>query len=346
MFKLPKSNHLGAALLAFGLLASGASLAADPWTGIGRPATPAEIKAWDIDVRPDFAGLPRGSGTVDKGMDIWEARCTACHGTFGESNSVFTPIIGGTTADDQKTGRVATLKRTDYPQRTTIMKVSSLSTLYDYIRRAMPWDKPKSLSDDEVYSVLAYLLNLAEVIPDDFVLTETSIRDVQAKLPNRNGVTTDHGLWFGKGFKTETRKADTNNTACTTNCAPDVKITSSLPEHARDAHGNLAQQMRLIGAVRGVKTGPEIEVAETTGPIQIAETMGCTACHGVDRKLVGPSYQEVAAKYKGADVEAALIEKLKVGGGGVWGDIEMPPQDAVTPADAQTLIRWILAGAK
>jgi len=83
--------------------------------GVGRTATPAEIKAWDIDVRPDFKGLPAGSGSVSKGQDVWEAKCASCHGVFGESTEVFTPIVGGTTKKDIETGRVANLSRLDFP---------------------------------------------------------------------------------------------------------------------------------------------------------------------------------------------------------------------------------------
>lgn len=81
--------------------------------GVGRKATPDEIKAWDIDVRPDFKGLPKGSGSVAKGMEVWEAKCASCHGVFGESTDVFTPIAGGTSKEDMKTGRVANLARQD-----------------------------------------------------------------------------------------------------------------------------------------------------------------------------------------------------------------------------------------
>ena len=123
--------------------------------GIGRAATPAEVAAWDIDVRPDFKGLPKGSGSVAKGQQVWEAKCASCHGVFGESNEVFNPLVGGTTEEDIRTGRVANLRRTDYPGRTTLMKLSSLSTLWDYINRAMPWNAPKTLTTDEVYSVTA-----------------------------------------------------------------------------------------------------------------------------------------------------------------------------------------------
>src|SRR5437868_14134062 len=81
--------------------------------GVGRPATPAEIAAWDIDVRPDFKGLPPGSGSVAEGQKVWDAKCASCHGTFGESNEVFTPLVGGPTTPDVKTGRVAALTKPD-----------------------------------------------------------------------------------------------------------------------------------------------------------------------------------------------------------------------------------------
>src|SRR5688572_14034743 len=168
------------------------------YPGIGRAATAAEIKAWDIDVRPDFKGLPPGSGSVEKGQKVWDEKCASCHGTFGESNEVFTPLVGGTTAADIKTGRVGTLVTGDVA-RTTLMKLSTLSTLWDYVNRAMPWDKPKSLTTEEVYAVVAYHLHLGDILPGDFVLSDRNIAEVQKRLPNRNGMTRKHGLWDVKG---------------------------------------------------------------------------------------------------------------------------------------------------
>jgi mono/diheme cytochrome c family protein len=143
--------------------------------GIGRPATPAEVAAWDIDVRADFKGLPKGSGSVAAGQDVWEAKCASCHGIFGESGEVFNPLVGGTTAADLQSGRTARLTDPSYPGRTTLMKLPTLSTLWDYIRRAMPWNAPKSLSNDEVYAVTAYMLNLGRIVADDFVLSDANI---------------------------------------------------------------------------------------------------------------------------------------------------------------------------
>ena len=223
------------------------------YPGIGRAATAKEVAAWDIDVRPDFKGLPAGAGSVAQGQEIWEAKCAACHGVFGEANNVFNPLIGGTTADDVKTGRVARLKDTAYPQRTTLMKLATLSTLWDYISRAMPWAQPKSLTPDEVYAVTAFMLNLGGVVPNNFTLSDKNIRDVQARMPNRNGMTTAHALWPGSELGGKTG-ADIRAKACMTNCGGEPKVTSALPDFARNAHGNLAEQNRPVSPQRGVDT--------------------------------------------------------------------------------------------
>ena len=98
MFRFTKT------VVALVLVATSAlALAQSAYPNIGRTATDKEIAAWDIDVRPDFKGLPKGSGSVAKGMIVWEGKCASCHGTFGESNEVFTPIVGGTTKEDIKT---------------------------------------------------------------------------------------------------------------------------------------------------------------------------------------------------------------------------------------------------
>ncbi|MEK9769891.1 MAG: cytochrome C, partial [Betaproteobacteria bacterium] len=90
--------------------------ARDDYLNVGRPALEEEIAAWDIDVRPDFMGLPAGNGSVEMGEEIWEEKCTVCHGSFGESNEVFTPIVGGVTPEDVKAGRVDGLIGNKHPQ--------------------------------------------------------------------------------------------------------------------------------------------------------------------------------------------------------------------------------------
>jgi S-disulfanyl-L-cysteine oxidoreductase SoxD len=321
--------------------------ALDDFAGLGRAATPAEIKAWNIDVRPDFKGLPPGSGSVEQGQAIWDNKCATCHGTFAESNKVFTPLVGGVAKEDLSSGHVANLMRRDFPARTTFMKVATVSTLFDYIRRAMPWNAPKSLKDDDVYAVLAYLLNLADIVPDDFVLDEKSIRDVQKIMPNRNGMTFDHALWPGKDFN-GAAKPDTANTACMSNCKTEVKIGSTLPDYAWASHGDLEKQNRAFGPTRGKKTadGPDEPRAGAVSPYELAQASGCLACHGTTAKIVGPGYNEVADKYRGHDAFAKLVSKVKSGGEGVWGSTPMPPQDELKDEEIKTLVGWILAGAK
>lgn len=351
MFTWAKS-FLGLGLI---LLAAVAGADEEKFAGIGRPATPAEIKAWDIDVRPDFKGLPKGSGTVAKGQEIWEGQCASCHGIFGESNEMFPPIVGGTAKDDAKSGRSATLASSQ-PTRTTLSKLSSISTLWDYVYRAMPWNAPKTLSVEEVYAVVAYILNLGEIVPADFTLSDANMQEVQNQLGNRNGMTREHGLWQTEG------KPDVTNVACMTDCAAETNVTSALPDHARNSHGNLADQNRGIGATRGIKTAAQsatkAEKAAVAAPApdggknaavaqELAKQSGCMACHGTTNKIVGPGFSEIFAKYQaGADAEANLIARVKNGGQGVWGEVPMPPQTQVKDSDIATLVRWILGDTK
>lgn len=330
------------------------------YENIGRTATAEEVAAWDIDVRPDFKGLPSGSGSVEEGEEVWEAKCVSCHGTFGESNEVFTPMIGGTTEADVASGRVAALVGNSQPQKTTIMKVATLSTLWDYIHRAMPWTAPKSLSNDEVFAVTAYILNLAMIIPDDFTLTDKNIGEVQARMPNRKGMTLKHGL------RTVNGQPDVKSKACMKNCETRNKVTSSYPDSARMSHGNIQQQNRTFGAVRGVdSTQPPPKTLKESIAIQnqqalkkseakdnadqdmlnLAKKNNCLSCHGVKNKVVGPAFNEVADKYKSdKNAQAALVIKVKKGTSGAWGDIPMPAQTAVSDMDIKALVNWILKG--
>jgi len=217
-----------AALLAFPVSAQ------QPWNTLGRPATPTEIAVWDIDVRPDGKGLPKGRGSVVQGRSLYDAKCAMCHGEFGENNQ-FLQIAGGV-------GSLAS----DQPVRTTGSKLNHATTLWDYINRAMPFQAPKSLPADEVYALTAYVLHLNDILPEDTMLDERSILAVQ--MPNRDGFTTRHGFMARDGTP------DVHNLRCLRDCEPEVRVSSSLPPYARNAHGNLADQFRAVGPVRGVNT--------------------------------------------------------------------------------------------
>ena len=306
-----------------------------PALGFGKAATPAEIAGWDIDVRPDGAGLPRGRGSVAKGQEIYDEKCASCHGTFGESTD-YMPIAGG----------VGSLK-TAQPVRTTGSKLNYATTLFDYIRRAMPFTNPQTLAPDEVYALTAYVLNLNDILPSDAVLDQDSLPKL--RLPNRDGFTTKHGFTRRDG------QPDTRNVACMTNCTTQLRLSSEMPDYARDAHGNLAEQTRALGAVEGVNTvapnaAPAANVvASVTLPAgaALAQKAGCMACHGVVKGAVGPAFRDVAAKYADAgQAEARLVAKIRNGGGGVWGAIPMPAQPQLKEGDARVIVQWILAGSK
>ena len=353
MFKLANqlTKHLVVAGLAFAAVS--AVSAQTKYPNIGREATKAEVAAWDIDVRPDFKGLPKGSGTTARGQEIWEGRCASCHGTFGESNEVFTPIVGGTTKDDVKTGRVASLTSEKQPQRTTLMKVATVSTLWDYIHRAMPWNAPRTLTVDDTYAVLGYVLSMAEIVPEDFTLSDQNIAEVQKLMPNRNGMTQAHGMWNEGG------KPDVKATACMSDCAKHVTIGSTLPDYARNAHENLALQNRPYGPFRGADTtkpplaklpgkglmAVNMSAAESITPEGLFKKHNCSTCHAPASRAIGPAISEVAAKYKGqADAMSKLQKKVKVGGAGTWGAIPMPPHAHVPEGDIEVLVRWMLTG--
>jgi mono/diheme cytochrome c family protein len=148
-----------AVLSVLALLGSGCGNPQRPTLGFGRAATAAEIAAWDIDVRPDGVGLPPGSGVPSQGAVIYARKCAACHGATG-TEGPFERLVGREPRQGFPFGRDPRLVKTVgnyWPYA---------STLYDYVNRAMPLDAPGSLTPDEVYSLVAFLLWRNEIIPN------------------------------------------------------------------------------------------------------------------------------------------------------------------------------------
>jgi S-disulfanyl-L-cysteine oxidoreductase SoxD len=145
--------------------------------GIGRAATPQEIAALDIDIGPDGAGLPPGRGTSAEGASIYAARCAGCHGKTGKEgpNDVLVGRLSGDTFPFAKDPRAPKTIGSYWPYATTV---------FDYIRRAMPPDAPRSLQDNEVYALVAFLLAQNELIPADAAMDATSLPKV--KMPARD----------------------------------------------------------------------------------------------------------------------------------------------------------------
>jgi S-disulfanyl-L-cysteine oxidoreductase SoxD len=197
-----------AVALAIGVaLLGAATVLADPGKrryGIGREATLQEIAGWDIDVRPDGQGLPAGRGSVKAGEEVFMARCAACHGEFGEGAGRFPHIAGGH-------GSLASHD----PNKTVGSYFPYLSTLFDYTRHAMPFGDAQSLSNDELYAVVAYVLYLNDIVDDKFELS----KDTWAKvaMPNADG--------FRDDDRETVEKAFWNQAPCMTECKPEVTIT-------------------------------------------------------------------------------------------------------------------------
>ena len=140
---------------------------------LGRPLSPDEISKLDITVAPDGTGLPAGSGSASAGAKVYEEKCQSCHGPKGQ---------GG--PQDQLTGGIGTLT-SEKPVKTPVSYWPSATTIFDYVRRAMPLQTPQSLTNDEGYAVTAYILSVDGIVPQDAVLDAKSLP--QVKMPNRDG---------------------------------------------------------------------------------------------------------------------------------------------------------------
>ena len=174
---MSKSLRFSAALLVVSLAAAPAFAGR---LNLGTQATPEAITGWDIDIRPDGAGLPEGSGSVAAGEEIFQEKCAACHGEFAEGAGRWPVLAGGT----------GTLAGED-PVKTLGSYWPYLSTGYDYIYRAMPYGDAQSLQADEVYALLAYILYMNDVVKDeDFELSRANFLDV--KMPNADGFIADN----------------------------------------------------------------------------------------------------------------------------------------------------------
>ncbi len=167
--------------------------AARPDVKLGKPISAADLAAWDIDIRTsDGRGLPAGRGSVAEGKAIYDAQCIACHGADAKGGPVYGTMVGG--IGSFKTSTRVLTPGSMYPYA---------PILFDYIRRAMPMDKPQSLSANEVYALSGYILNLNGLVPGDAVMDPNSLPKVM--MPNRDGFIIDD-------------RPDTKAVRCMQNC--------------------------------------------------------------------------------------------------------------------------------
>lgn len=187
---------LGAALVT---MAAAAPSIAQPLYQLGTPATPAEIKPWNIAIKPDGSGLPPGQGSVADGEKVYQGQCASCHGDRGQGG-IGPKLVGGKGTLDSS-----------HPQRTVGSYWPYATTLFDYVRRTMPFYTPQSLSADQTYAVSAYILYLNDIIGKDAVMDAQTLPKVE--MPNRNG------------FIRPDPRPDVRNVPCQHDCEPfDARI--------------------------------------------------------------------------------------------------------------------------
>ena len=171
MSGLVKATFAGGFML---VLTSAPALPADRPFNLGKIATAEEVAGWDIDVRPDGLGAPVGMGNAIDGEEVYADLCAACHGDFGEGVDRWPELVGGEGSLD-----------THDPLKTTGSYWPYASTLYDYVYRAMPFGEAQSLSYDETYQIVAFLLYMNDIIEDDFDLSHENLGAIV--MPNRDG---------------------------------------------------------------------------------------------------------------------------------------------------------------
>ena len=171
MYGLVKATLAGGLML---VLTSVPALPAERPFNLGKIATAEEVAGWDIDVRPDGLGAPVGTGNAIDGEEVYADLCAACHGDFGEGIDRWPELVGGEGS-----------LNTHDPLKTTGSYWPYASTLYDYIYRAMPFGEAQSLSHDEAYQIVAFLLYMNDIVEDDFDLNHANIGTI--KMPNRDG---------------------------------------------------------------------------------------------------------------------------------------------------------------
>ncbi|MDG4649377.1 c-type cytochrome [Roseibacterium sp. SDUM158017] len=238
--------------------------------GLGRAALPEEVAAWDIDVRPDGEGLPVGSGDVWTGEEVFVAQCSACHGDFGEAVGRWPVLAGG----------FGTLDGED-PVKTVGSYWPYLSTVWDYVHRAMPYGSAQSLSDDDVYAITAYLMYLNNMVEDDFELSNENFTEVA--MPNEGS--------FFMDDRDEAEVPQFTREPCMSDCREDVQIT--MRAAVLDVTPDTGQEE----AVGETFVAAERDMTSDAGPdpalVAEGETVfrACAACHELGegaRNRVGP----------------------------------------------------------
>ena len=319
----------------------------------GRTPTANEIKAWDVDALPDGTGLPEGEGSVELGDELYEAQCAVCHGEFGGGGKGYPQLAGGN-QDKDENGVVKTLKnqrvygKTDAPKRTVGTYWPVATTLFTYIRDAMPYAHPKSLSNNEVYAITAYILaqngleiDGEEMDDDEFVLNKEKLMKVV--LPNRNGF---YPNIDGPNAQEDIRAffADrAKNIGSGTRCMKDCKDPGGIDGKTEAAVVKIKYEMKdVVPPYAYTKDLPEKKKDEAEHPGKEAYEKSCAVCHKTDAMgapAVGDKHAWEATLKKGLD---KVYENSIKGTGG------MPPKGGTSLADdkVKEIVDYMISASK
>ncbi|WP_432472696.1 c-type cytochrome [Amphritea sp. HPY] len=266
MFRLAK-NTLCTVVVSATLLSFAGPASAGEKFGFGQTATAEQISGWDIDIRPDGKGLPAGQGSVEEGEALYEQLCASCHGLFGEGEGRWPVLAGGE----------GTLTE-DRPVKTVGSYWPYASTLYDYIRRAMPFTAPRSLSNEQTYQLVAYVLYLNELIEEDFVISQDNLASIE--MPNQEGFFVDP-------------RPDVKNTRCMKDCAdistmqivgtlqgitPVSHFVEGADAPAASHHAQEEKERQLQGET-GAADGHVVTLTESAVAGRDTYSNACQACH-------------------------------------------------------------------
>ena len=327
-----------AAVICTGTVMSGAALAADGKPlGVGRAALPEEIAAWDVDVLPDGRGLPPGSGSVEMGEEVFVDRCGSCHGDFAEGADNWPVLAGGfdTLADED-------------PVKTVGSYWPHLSTAWDYISRSMPFGEAGTLTADETYAIVAYILYSNDLVDDEFVLSRDNFAEVD--MYNMNGFVIDDrpALEYTK-WRSE---------PCMQNCKDEARITMRSVFLVNTPAEGGSESVMNPGKPEGLPTftadGPSFVPAAATKPegtqVAASETQAqeaekpeadaelikagkkvfkkCKACHQVGdgaKNKVGPILNGIVGAPLGAveGFKYSKALKAKAEEGAIWDEANL-----------------------
>lgn len=263
--------------------------------GLGRTALPEEIAAWDVAVLPDGTGLREGSGDVATGEEVFANQCASCHGDFAEGIDSWPVLAGG----------IGSL--TDpRPVKTVGSYWPYLSTVYDYVHRSMPFGAAQTVSVDETYAIVAYILYSNGLVEDDFVLTHENFTEI--KLPNADGFRPDDRAEVEYPlFRTEPCMSNCKATVTVTKRAVDLNVT---PEDPDGRPAGTLPDMRMAaletGASDAAPAEPEVVAVAAVDPalIEAGEKAfkKCAACHKVGegaKNATGPQLNGIVNRAAG-----------------------------------------------